>query len=80
MGNKDEIYEKILNITEGKIYRISGFKLNTFLSEIQDLWKIFPFSTLNKIQIFADEQSLDLLNKYNGQSVHRLRLHRKNLH
>ena len=80
MGNKDEVHEKLLNITEGKIYRISGFKMNTFLSKIQDFLKIFPLSTLNKIQMFADEHSLDQLQKNNGRLVHRLRLHRKDLH
>lgn len=79
MGDKDEIHKQVLNITEGKIYRISGFRMNTFLSKIQDFWKIYPFSSLNKIQIFTDEYSLDLLRRYNGRAVHRLRLHRKNL-
>lgn len=80
MGNKNEIHKKILTITEGKIYRISGFQMNTFLSNIQDFWKLYPFSTLNKIQIFADEQSRDVIHQYNGRSVHRLRVHRKDLH
>jgi len=79
MGDKNEIHQQILNISEGKIYRISGFKMKTFLSKIYDLWKLYPFSSLTKLQIFADEQSRDVIRTYNGRSVHRLRVHRKDL-
>ena len=78
-GNTAKMRKQIMKITEGKIYRLSGLRTEEFLSEIQDFWKMYPFSTLKKIQIFVDEKDLNLFRNYNGRLVHRLRLYRKSL-